>query len=75
MGVNFSVTIYHTHLIFSVILLDRIRERLVSQIFFNSLVFILCNVKYIVENKYQIRFLFSIIKKKLGPKIPLNKMT
>ena len=42
LNVNASVTIYHTHLIFSMIILDSIRERMVSRMLFNySLVFIL----------------------------------
>ena len=43
LNVYASVTIYHIHLIFSMIILDSIRERMVSRMLFNySLVFILC---------------------------------
>ena len=47
---NISVNIKITHLTFSLIILDIIREDILSRFFIFCLVFILCNVESIVEN-------------------------
>ena len=61
-NVNISVTIKIRHFIFLLIIIDTIREGIVSQIFyFICLIFILCNVEHIVEN-YVKKFPFFVIK-------------
>ena len=59
---NISVTIKHSHLIFSVTILDIIREGTVSRIFYMRLGFdfMECRIYY-KENKAE-SFPFSIIK-------------
>ena len=62
LNVNISVTIKHSPLKFSVLILTIIRERTVSQILFlYGLVFILCIVENIVLKKFHkvSRFLSS----------------